>query len=758
MTSPTASEPAPVDRERRYYSLFEHNWDTVFSVDRLGNFTEANPAAERLTGYTRDELVEMNFAQVVAPEDFRRMRTELAKGLAGDTAPQETVIVRKDGARRNVVVATIPIKLGDEVVGLFGTSRDITDQKRAEAALRDSEARARELANVVERSTQAFAAGYANGRLRRCNRAFCELVGYTEAELERLDWAIDLTPPAWRGLEAEQLAQLAHGTDAVRYEKEYVRKNGQRVPVELVVNVVRDAAGTVLSYYGFITDLTVRKQAEAALRESEERYRLMVDAMPVLAWRCDAAGLCVDCNERWHEYTGQTPAEVRGNGWMAALHPDDRSRTLQKVKDDVAGGMIFQTEYRLRRATDNTYRWHLVRALPVKDATGQIMAWFGCAADIEDAKQAEQILLRSHQELDELVRGRTLELETTNRTLRESELRFRSLAEEIPAVTYITATGQTAGTQYVSPQIQEMLGISAAEFVADPDLWFTIVHPEDRPRVWAAVERLRQHGELLDLEYRVAHRNGKIVWVRDRAALMRDAAKRPLVQQGVLMDITRRKELEQQVLAISEREQRRIAEDLHDGLCQHLSGLAFMAEALERQLTGQKSLAAKQAHRLAGLLDDAVTQARRTARGLFPVNMEAGGLREALRDLAGHVQEMFGTRCRLRCPQPVEVRDQTAALHLYRIAQEAVSNAMRHGKPSQITISLTQRAGQVQLTVRDNGRGLPKRRRATTGMGLAVMEHRARVIGATFAVANARPCGTVVTCRLPLPHKKEGRS
>jgi two-component system, LuxR family, sensor kinase FixL len=146
-----------------------------------------------------------------------------------------------------------------------------------------------------------------------------------------------------------------------------------------------------------------------------------------------------------------------------------------------------------------------------------------------------------------------------------------------------------------------------------------------------------------------------------------------------------------------------------------------------------------------------VSQARQTAHGLFPVNLDAGGLPEALRHLAEQVRTMFRVRCRWHCPQPVDVRDQTVATHLYRIAQEAAANAVRHGQPTQITISLTREAEHLRLTVRDNGRGLPKRPRPTDGMGLAVMRHRAAVIGATLTVENVQPRGVRVTCRWPLP-------
>jgi PAS domain S-box-containing protein len=166
-----------------------------------------------------------------------------------------------------------------------------------------------------------------------------------------------------------------------------------------------------------VQDITESMRAQAALRESEERYRLMADAVPHLAWRCDPEGLTIDCNDRWYAYTGQTPEQARGNGWMRALHPDDRGRVMQRVKDDVAGGEVYQTEYRLLRASDGSYRWHLARALPVRDTSNRILGWFGSAADIEDQKQAQEALRQTNEQLEGKVGERTAVLHQRSQQL-----------------------------------------------------------------------------------------------------------------------------------------------------------------------------------------------------------------------------------------------------------------------------------------------------------------------------------------------------
>ncbi|MEN6449703.1 MAG: PAS domain S-box protein [Thermoguttaceae bacterium] len=138
-----------------------------------------------------------------------------------------------------------------------------------------------------------------------------------------------------------------------------------------------------------------RTRMERSLRESLERYRLLSDTIPYPVWRCDAEGTRVEANQRWYDYTGQTPDDARGFGWMKAIHPDDVEQVSARIAELQAGGKFYEAEYRLRRATDGAYRWHLARAMPTKDAQGKVTGWFGSAADIEDRKQAEDELRKS---------------------------------------------------------------------------------------------------------------------------------------------------------------------------------------------------------------------------------------------------------------------------------------------------------------------------------------------------------------------------
>jgi PAS domain S-box-containing protein len=215
---------------------------------------------------------------------------------------------------------------------------------------------------------------------------------------------------------------------------------------------------------------------------------------------------------------------------------------------------------------------------------------------------------------------------------------------------------------------------------------------------------------------------------------------------GFVRDITERRRLEREILEISERERRSVGHILHDGLSQHLAGIELMTQALEQQLSRKSKSAAAQVGKIARHVREAISQTRMLARGLSPVSIESNGLMSALQELAAAFSEMFGTDCRFECPEPVLVPDSAAAAHLYRIAQEALNNAFKHGKARKILISLQRDSVDARLIVTDNGSGFLKNERAESGMGLRIMGYRAGMIGATLEIRPARGKGTSVIC------------
>jgi signal transduction histidine kinase len=213
-------------------------------------------------------------------------------------------------------------------------------------------------------------------------------------------------------------------------------------------------------------------------------------------------------------------------------------------------------------------------------------------------------------------------------------------------------------------------------------------------------------------------------------------------------EIAERERLEHDMLEISEREQRRIGQDLHDGLCQHLTGTALAGHALAEKLAAGDRGEASSARKIVDLVEEAIALARGMAKGLHPVELQADGLMQALEEFAYTTSEMFGVECQFDCQVPVLVRLPAAATHLYRIAQEGVGNAIKHGKATKIVIFLEESETALRLAVLDNGKGFPDSF-GTRGMGLRIMADRAKMIGGYFSVGRNRPDGSAINCLVP---------
>jgi signal transduction histidine kinase len=215
---------------------------------------------------------------------------------------------------------------------------------------------------------------------------------------------------------------------------------------------------------------------------------------------------------------------------------------------------------------------------------------------------------------------------------------------------------------------------------------------------------------------------------------------------GMVREITLRKRLEREILEISGREQRRIGQDLHDSLCQHLAGVGFLSKVLEKKLSSGVPIEAAAATEIVGLIDQAITLTRGFARGLNPVRLEAGGLLLALSELATNTEKFFGITCRLEYDRSIAIDDDVTATHLYRIVQEALNNAIKHGKADTIVISLQTDGKSGILSVEDSGLGFSNTRIQGKGMGLNIMHYRASMIGAALDIRAAKNGGTLVAC------------
>jgi PAS domain S-box-containing protein len=408
--------------------------------------------------------------------------------------------------------------------------------------------------------------------------------------------------------------------------------------------------------------------------------------------------------------------EVVGQGSQVLLprgHRDEFRKLLARMRQ---GEVVqhFETE-RLRK--DGARIFVSLTLSPLCDRRNQLIGFSTIARDITEQRTAQEALQRSESALADLFEEASVGLiwtTTGGRVLRANRA-WLEMLECGPG---------------------ECVGLALGEF-----------HPE-RHVLAQLIRRLAGRETVRNFQTRFRTRKG------DQRDVLLDASAfweggRVVHLRWFVRDITRRKQLEREVLAISERERGTFSRELHDSLGQQLSGIAYLTNVVRERLRERGSPEVGDVERISGLLKQAIEQARALARGLSPVRPEPEGLSAGLKELASQSSQLFGVKCQFRYPKPVLVGDSEAANHLYRIAQEAVHNAYRHGRATRVTIGLTREREGVLLKIVDDGSGIGPLSPRRKGLGLRIMQYRAGLLAGTVSVRSRRGGGTEVCCVVP---------
>ncbi len=417
-----------------------------------------------------------------------------------------------------------------------------------------------------------------------------ELLGYPREEwLRRPGFWRSILHPEDRERVLRASARADRSGEPWSAEYRLLARDGRTVWVRDEAVLVRDERTGVPYWHGVLLDVSHQKATEQALRESEARYRALVESIPAIVYLAapddDRKSLYV--SPQVEEILGYTQREwlEQPDIFMEVLHPDDREPTLAAHDRHNETGEPWSMEYRLI-AADGRAVWFHDEARLVRDEAGRPLFWQGVRLDITRQKRAEEDLRRAHADLERRVRRRTAELEEANellmlevherrrleRELRAAERRYRMLVEQLPAVVYVWSVDpEHPELSYTSPQIEGLLGYTPDEWNAPEDqLWMARLHPDDHDAVVEAARRSRETGEPFDLEFRYLARDGRVVWVHERPVLIeRRPDGRPRLFQGVMLDITARKEAEAEA---------RRAEERYRALAEQLPAIAYVWE------------------------------------------------------------------------------------------------------------------------------------------------------------------------------------
>jgi PAS domain S-box-containing protein len=366
--------------------------------------------------------------------------------------------------------------------------------------------------------------------------------------------------------------------------------------------------------------------------------------------------------------------------------------------------------------------------------------------------------------------GAAVARELTEQAQREAAFMYRRLVESIPSMaTYMDRVQMddpgTSIPLYISPQIADLLGYPREAWLTDDELWLQVLHPEDAERMRAADENARRHLQPLGAEYRLIARDGRTVWVSEKSAVVEDENTGTLYWQGIMVDITERKRIEEelttarrklldQTVRAGEEERRRLAAELHDGPVQRLARLGYVLERASLQLEREDLRAAGDlVDRAKEDLRTEVQSLRTMMTELRPPVLDQIGLASALRDHAAQIEQASSVRCSV--DDAVDVRiDPSLETVLYRVAQEALANVVRHAHARNATVSLRIEDGSVVLEVRDDGLGFeaegPGRLGSGEHVGLGIMRERVEMAGGRWLLQSMVGSGTTVRATIPL--------
>jgi PAS domain S-box-containing protein len=605
------------------------------------------------------------------------------------------------------------------VTNVIGVCHDITDRKLAEQALRESEYRYRTVASLSPGFIQELAPTPDGPfALKWASEGFQHVFGKKLEDFESVEALLAC-------FHADDLAALPEYTLGLRAGRRMEKEcrihdtHGQLHWLHLVDQPLIDPhTGEVTSVIGVCHDITARKNAELALQRSESILRSVTDNVPDWLLLVD---LDLNCRFANREFLGRAPAEFVGRSVLELVPVGERERIADVL------------DYAIRSSNS-----------------------ISCELQIPGDGEQRHFEMRAASVIEqEAVAGLTVAItEITQRKIAETTLRTQATILETmrEGVAVIARNGSVRLT---NPAFDRMFGYAPGEVVGK------------------AVRELlgESHfpiGELNRLDFLERHQRQPLkrdflLRRKDRSVFTGEAVMTSLelgderVWLAVVQDITERKRLEHEIIEIANREQLRIGSDLHDGLGQELTGVALMLRGLTAKIKKSDPSLAPRVDEIVVLVNHTIESTRTLARGLSPVSLDRGGLVFALRGLANHAREMYGIDVRLRSRVwPELTLDEPTANHLYRIAQEAVTNAVRHGQATKVTVQLLVEDRNVRLTISDNGAGLPHPStedpiHGASGMGLKIMAYRARMIDGEVSVERLREGGTRVRCRCHQP-------
>lgn len=722
----TRRRSARATGDARLRALTEHALEIITVQDSTGAFTYANEAAVHHLGFSPADLLGRNAADFLHPDDLEAMRERFRMILASpDHQPErnrfEYRFRHRDGHWCWLESVAVNALANPAVRGIIAHSRDISERKANEDNLSLNYARYRTVSDLSAGAVHEYVMNaegvyelewvLGTGRVYGCN----------EEEYRRRGWQSFHVSDGWEAASLERTRRYLAG-ETVEFTVPIRRADGYLRWVEVKNRPLVDpATGRYTRLVGVVVDITERKQAADALRESEFRYRTVAELSSGFVYEAavDAEGEAqiVWASPGLENFFGAPFQEINRLGWRRLFFPGDHAGAIERRKR-LRRGEKSEVEMAIRTLGGET-RWIHLANQPIVGLDGSVNRYIGVLHDITDRKANEEVL--------------------------------RSQALAIEVMHEGVVLSDSGGViRMTNPAFDRMFGVVAGSLIGKHLSQLPCEPPLDRRIAEFSDETTARAGAPLVSELTVRGRHD------GEGALFIEAAITSLVLRGerfcltMLQDATARRQLEREVLEASNREQQRIGNDLHDGLGQELTGIALLLRGLENRAEREAPALSSSIEEVALLVNDAIFTTRALARGLSPVTFDRGGLSLALEELARRLSAMFHISVRCEADDSLDrTLESVNALHLYRIAQEAVTNAAQHGAAGQVSIELRRDGERGLLRIEDNGHGFNPAVYQSKGLGLRIMHYRAQMMAGSLRIESARARGTVVSCWFP---------
>ena len=715
--------------------------EAIFITDRDDRIQYWNAAAERQYGAPGRTMIGLQLGELYRPSWLVRDGEPLdPKALEAEGSWQgEAVHFTRHGASIHVQLSVRTLKDGaGTIAGHLWVIQDITERRRVEEALRASEAKFGRVLRNIEEIIYAFRVQDGDpwaGQLEFVSEGVERTTGWTPQSLleDPTHWFRLIHPEDLADVERRTRAICATGKPGTREYRLRHRVTGAYRWFEDRIAPQQDGEGRLIGIFGVARDVTDWKDAERRLQQSELLLHQALELTHTGSWQVDLEADVIEWSDEAYRIFGLRPkeAEITFSQFLEFVFPEDRARVSGTRAKAIAERGHFDFEYRIRRRDGETRVLHS-HAVVVVDREGSPVRMVGAVQDITERRQAEL-------------------------ALQKSEERFRLLAENAQDVVYRYRLVPQRGFEYVSPSVTALTGYTPEEHYASPDLELDLVHPDDRGLLEAYLRDPAANTGPIVLRW--LRKDGGIIWTEQRNVPLYDEAGHLVAIEGIVRDISDRRQAEERLqalsrrlLAVQESERRRLARELHDELGQELTAAQIQLQSLA---AGRPSATATLLAKTSAIIDRTLNRVRNLSLDLRPSMLDDLGLVAALRWQVDRSAQLVDVKTRFTVDDPQRRYPAEIETACFRVAQEALTNAVRHAEATSIEVRLRREGAELVLEVRDDGIGFDVRKareRAAAGasLGLLSMQERAVLTGGTWQVLSEPGSGTVVVARFPI--------